>query len=398
MKERVATLVGAASRVMWVMTFHSACARILRQHADRLAYKRGFTIYDEADSRRMVKRCMDELDIDPKRFPPRSIKAQISGAKNRLRDAETLREEQGSFFEETVADVYDAVREADARGQRDGLRRPARPHGQPVRALRRPARALLPQRSATSSSTSTRTPTGSSTGCSSCSPGSTGTCSSSATTPSRSTASAPPRSATSSTSSATSRTRSTVKLEQNYRSTGVDPRRRQRADLPQPRAARQEPLDRGRARRAGDDRRARRRARGGALGRRRDRPARRGRGDRPRRGRGLLPDQRAEPGARGHAGPLRRPLPGDRRDEVLRARRDPRRDRLPERPRQPRRQRLARPDPQLAAARHRQHLGGARCSPGRTPPASPRWRRSSGSSGAAASAPPRSRRSAASPS
>ncbi len=107
MKERVATLVGAASRVMWVMTFHSACARILRQHADRLGYKRGFTIYDEADSRRMVKRCMDELEIDPKRFPPRSIKNQISGAKNRLRDAETMREEQGSFFEETVADVYE---------------------------------------------------------------------------------------------------------------------------------------------------------------------------------------------------------------------------------------------------------------------------------------------------
>ncbi len=107
MKERVASLVGPASRLMWVMTFHSACARILRQHADRLAYKRGFTIYDEADSRRMVKRCMDELDIDPKRFPPRSIKSQISGAKNRLRDAETLREEQGSFFEATVADVYE---------------------------------------------------------------------------------------------------------------------------------------------------------------------------------------------------------------------------------------------------------------------------------------------------
>ena len=93
--------------MMWVMTFHSACARILRQHAERLGYKRGFSIYDEADSIRMVKRCMDELDIDPKRFPPRSIKSQISGAKNRLRDPETLREEQGSFFEETVADVYD---------------------------------------------------------------------------------------------------------------------------------------------------------------------------------------------------------------------------------------------------------------------------------------------------
>ena len=99
------------------------------------------------------------------------------------------------------------VREADARRERDGLRRPARPHGQPLRAVRRPARALRRATSATSSSTSTRTPTGSSTGCSSCSAASTATSSSSATTRSRSTASAPPRSATSSTSSATSRRR-----------------------------------------------------------------------------------------------------------------------------------------------------------------------------------------------
>jgi DNA helicase II / ATP-dependent DNA helicase PcrA len=106
MRERVAALTGGAVRQMWVMTFHSACARILRQHADRLAYKRGFTIYDEGDSLRMVKRCMEELEIDPKRFPPRSIRNQISGAKNRLRDADALREEQGSFFEETVAEVY----------------------------------------------------------------------------------------------------------------------------------------------------------------------------------------------------------------------------------------------------------------------------------------------------
>jgi DNA helicase II / ATP-dependent DNA helicase PcrA len=106
MRERVGRLTGGAVRQMWVMTFHSACARILRQHADRLAYKRGFTIYDEGDSLRMVKRCMEELEVDPKRFPPRSIRNQISGAKNRLRDADTLREEQGSFFEETVADVF----------------------------------------------------------------------------------------------------------------------------------------------------------------------------------------------------------------------------------------------------------------------------------------------------
>jgi DNA helicase-2/ATP-dependent DNA helicase PcrA len=107
MRERVEALVGAVSRLMWVMTFHSACARILRREAARLGYKGTFTIYDEADSLRMVKRCMGELEMDPKRFPPRAIRAQISGAKNRLADAADYREQQGSFFEQTVADVYE---------------------------------------------------------------------------------------------------------------------------------------------------------------------------------------------------------------------------------------------------------------------------------------------------
>jgi DNA helicase II / ATP-dependent DNA helicase PcrA len=106
MRERVEALVGGVSRLMWVMTFHSACARILRREAERLGYKRAFTIYDQADSQRMVKRCMDELEVDPKRFPPRSVQAQISGAKNRLLDAEGYREETAGFFEETVAEVY----------------------------------------------------------------------------------------------------------------------------------------------------------------------------------------------------------------------------------------------------------------------------------------------------
>jgi DNA helicase II / ATP-dependent DNA helicase PcrA len=107
MRERVERLVGSVSRLMWVMTFHSACARILRREAGRLGYKGTFTIYDEGDSLRMVKRCMKELELDPKRFPPRAVRAQISGAKNRLADAETFREEQGGFFEQTVADAYE---------------------------------------------------------------------------------------------------------------------------------------------------------------------------------------------------------------------------------------------------------------------------------------------------
>jgi DNA helicase-2/ATP-dependent DNA helicase PcrA len=106
MRERVEQLVGGVSRVMWVMTFHSACARILRTDAQRLGYKRAFTIYDEADSLRMIKRCVEEAGVDPKRFPPRAIKNAISGAKSQLVDAESYAEAQSSFFEENVADVY----------------------------------------------------------------------------------------------------------------------------------------------------------------------------------------------------------------------------------------------------------------------------------------------------
>ena len=91
---------------MWVMTFHSACARLLRANAERLGYKRSFTIYDQADSLRMVKRCMEENDVDPKRFTPRSIQAAISGAKNRLEDSTDYAERQATYFEQVVSEVY----------------------------------------------------------------------------------------------------------------------------------------------------------------------------------------------------------------------------------------------------------------------------------------------------
>ena len=107
MRERVEMLVGPRTRAMWVMTFHSACARMLRQHGDKLGFTRSFTIYDEADSVRLIKRCIDDLDIDPKRFTPRAIKRQISTAKNLLLDAEGYREKVSSYFEQTAADVYD---------------------------------------------------------------------------------------------------------------------------------------------------------------------------------------------------------------------------------------------------------------------------------------------------
>jgi DNA helicase-2/ATP-dependent DNA helicase PcrA len=106
MRERVGQLIGRSVRAMWVTTFHSACARMLRADAERLGYSRSFTIYDESDSLRMIKRCMEELHIDPKRYPPRALRAQISGAKNQLVDADAYAQTQGSVFEETAAGVY----------------------------------------------------------------------------------------------------------------------------------------------------------------------------------------------------------------------------------------------------------------------------------------------------
>ncbi|HET9124582.1 MAG TPA: UvrD-helicase domain-containing protein, partial [Solirubrobacteraceae bacterium] len=108
MRDRAELLVGRRVRAMWLMTFHAACARMLRAEASRLGYTRQFTIYDTADQRRLIKRILDEHGIDPKRFTPSAIGSQISDAKNKLRDAEAYAEMVGSFFEQTVADVYRA--------------------------------------------------------------------------------------------------------------------------------------------------------------------------------------------------------------------------------------------------------------------------------------------------
>ena len=107
MRERVELLVGRRTRAMWVMTFHAACARMLRAEAPRLGYTKQFTIYDQADSRRLVRRCIDDLGVDPKRFTPGAMQSQISDAKNKLRSADDYRQMVGSFFEQTAADVYE---------------------------------------------------------------------------------------------------------------------------------------------------------------------------------------------------------------------------------------------------------------------------------------------------
>jgi DNA helicase-2/ATP-dependent DNA helicase PcrA len=107
MSGRVARLLGRATRGMWLMTFHAACARILRAEADRLGYTRQFTIYDQADARRLTKRCADAVGVDPKRYTPAAIHSRISAAKNRLLAPADCRGATGSPFEEMVADVYE---------------------------------------------------------------------------------------------------------------------------------------------------------------------------------------------------------------------------------------------------------------------------------------------------
>jgi DNA helicase-2/ATP-dependent DNA helicase PcrA len=107
MRERLVDLVGPPARAAWVMTFHAACGRILRREAPRLGYRTNFTIYDSADQVRLVKQCLEELDRDPKRFTPRGIHSQISNAKNQLIGPEEYSRRVASFYDQTVADVYD---------------------------------------------------------------------------------------------------------------------------------------------------------------------------------------------------------------------------------------------------------------------------------------------------
>jgi DNA helicase-2/ATP-dependent DNA helicase PcrA len=106
MKSRVGALVGGAVRAMWVSTFHSACVRILRREASRLGYRSGFSIYDDADSLRLLNLVLRDLDLDVKRFPPKAMKAVISKAKNELVDYESFAGQDDGFYHEQVADVY----------------------------------------------------------------------------------------------------------------------------------------------------------------------------------------------------------------------------------------------------------------------------------------------------
>jgi DNA helicase-2/ATP-dependent DNA helicase PcrA len=107
MRERAEKLVGPRANAMWLTTFHSACARILRSEAERLGYTRGYTIYDSADSQRLIRQCMDAREVDNKRFPPRMIQSIISRAKNQLENAAQFATHVDGVVDEVVSAVYE---------------------------------------------------------------------------------------------------------------------------------------------------------------------------------------------------------------------------------------------------------------------------------------------------
>ena len=106
MRTRVGSLVGPVAQKMWVSTFHAACVRILRRDADKLGYPSRFTIYDQADAQRLTGYVIRDQHLDPKRFPPRSVHAAISAAKNDAITVDEYADRAKVVFERKIADVY----------------------------------------------------------------------------------------------------------------------------------------------------------------------------------------------------------------------------------------------------------------------------------------------------
>lgn len=107
MKERVTNLVGAQADSIWLSTFHSFCAKLLRFEVDGFhGYTRNFTIYDSSDQLVLVKDCLKKLNLDDKQFMPRSVLGTISSAKNVLMDAKAFAAKASDFYEQKVADAY----------------------------------------------------------------------------------------------------------------------------------------------------------------------------------------------------------------------------------------------------------------------------------------------------
>ena len=111
MKHRVGALVGPVADKMWVSTFHSACARILRYEHDAIGFPNSFTIYDQADSVRLTRYILNDFKLDLKKMPPRSIHAAISAAKNEMISVAQYKDRAANVFERRIGEVYGEYQE-----------------------------------------------------------------------------------------------------------------------------------------------------------------------------------------------------------------------------------------------------------------------------------------------
>ncbi len=377
MRERVQDLVGNRARIMWVSTFHSACVRILRKEITKVGYKSSFTIYDAADSKRLMTLVCRDLDLDVKRFPPGAVLHWMSNAKNELQDPDDAAKDARNEQEETYAAAYRAyqerLRQANALDFDDLLMMTVhlfRAFPEVKENWRRRFRHVLVDEYQDTNHAQYAL---------------------------IHELCAPDPEADRDSDRATGRAdggrrRRPVDLRVPWREhpqhhglrEGL-PRRRDRAaraelplhpdhphrgqlgDRQQRGSQAEEAVERCRRRREDRRVRRRRRARRGAVRRRGDRQAgRRGCGPRRRRG-GVLPHQRPVTGVRGGVHPGRDAVQGRRRGALLRAPRGARRARLPAHAGQPRRPGLAAPDPEHPQAWHRRPGRGVRgvlCRPG----------------------------------
>lgn len=111
MRERLGGLIGSNARGMWVSTFHSMCVRILRADCERIGFSQGFTIYDDDDSKRLMKQILEELNVDPKRYPINALRNRISKAKNDLIVPEVFIDQYKDAMNQVVGRVYKRLQE-----------------------------------------------------------------------------------------------------------------------------------------------------------------------------------------------------------------------------------------------------------------------------------------------
>ena len=139
MRHRVTELIGNRAKLMWISTFHSACVRILRSEINRFGLSRTFSIYDDADSKRLMQLVLNDLQLDPRKFPVRAVLTWVSTNKNELVDHETATARAETEIADRQRSGVRGVPAPAGRRERPRLRRHHHDHGPPAAGVPGPA-------------------------------------------------------------------------------------------------------------------------------------------------------------------------------------------------------------------------------------------------------------------